>query len=176
MSEGTERVESTGPTIETLGEGYQLYQSQPFAQSAEELFDFFRDPENLEEITPNRLNFRILDADPLPVREGTVIEYRLRLRGIPLSWTTEITAFEPNEYFQDTMLDGPYAKWEHIHTFERVNGRTVMGDQVHYEMPFGWLGEMVHELTVRKDLKHIFRHRARTLRNRFGPASPSERI
>lgn len=171
MSTNQGPVESSGPTIDRLGAGYQLYQSQPFNQSREELFDFFRDPENLEEITPNRLNFQILNADPLPVREGTVIEYRLRLRGIPLSWTTEITTFEPNEYFQDTMIDGPYEKWEHIHTFERVNGRTVMGDQVHYEMPYGWLGTMAHEWIVRKDLKHIFSYRARTLRERFGPVS-----
>lgn len=161
-------AQTTGPTIESLGEGYQLHQSQYFSQPVEELFDYFRDPQNLEEITPDRLNFRILNVDPVPVREGTVIEYRLRLRGIPLSWTTEITAFEPNEYFQDTMISGPYAKWEHIHTFERVRGKTVMGDQVHYEMPFGFLGTFVHEMMVRKDLKHIFSHRARTLRERFG--------
>mgnify|MGYP000616262432 CR=1 FL=1 len=170
MTEKNGHAESTGPTIDSLGQGYQLVQSQPFAQPVDELFDYFRDPENLEEITPDRLKFRILDADPLPVREGTVIEYRLRLRGIPLSWTTEITAFEPNEYFQDTMIDGPYRKWEHIHTFERVNGRTVMGDQVHYELPYGWLGELVHELLIKRDLKHIFQYRARTLRDRFGPA------
>lgn len=167
MSTPNDTARSTGPTIDSLGEGYQLYQSQSFARPVEELFDFFRDPGNLEEITPDRLNFRILDANPLPMQEGTVIEYRLGLRGIPLSWTTEITAFEPHEYFRDTMISGPYAKWEHIHTFERVNGRTVVGDQVHYELPFGWLGELAHGTFVRKDLEKIFSHRARVLRERF---------
>jgi ligand-binding SRPBCC domain-containing protein len=44
----------------------------------------------------------------------------------------------------------------------------VMGDQVYYELPYGWLGTMAHKLFVKRDLKHIFRHRARVLRDRFG--------
>lgn len=158
----------SGPSIQRMGEGYQLSQSQTFRQSVDELFSFFLDPENLETITPDRLNFEVRDADPVPPSEGTVIHYKLRLRGIPLRWTSEISDFESERYFTDTMIEGPYHRWEHIHTFETIDGQTVMGDQVYYELPYGWLGRVAHGLFVKRDLKHIFRHRAEVLRERFG--------
>lgn len=161
-------AEFSGPTIQRMGEGFQLSQSQTFRQTPDELFEFFLEPENLETITPDRLNFQVLEAEPHPPREGTVIHYKLRLRGIPLRWTSEISDFESGRYFTDTMIEGPYNRWEHIHTFETIDGHTVMGDQVYYELPYGWLGTMAHTLFVKRDLKHIFRHRARVLRDRFG--------
>ncbi len=158
----------SGPTIQKMGNGFQLSQSQTFRQSIGELFSFFLDPQNLEAITPDRLNFTVLEANPVPPREGTVIRYKLRLRGIPLSWTSEISDFESERYFTDSMIEGPYKRWEHIHTFETINNRTVMGDQVYYELPYGSAGRFAHLLFVKRDLKHIFRHRAQALRKRFG--------
>lgn len=158
---------SVNPTISPLAEGYQLQQSQSFNQELDELFTFFEDPNNLERITPPRLQFSVNDYTPKPVQEGTVIEYRLTLRGIPIRWTSEIVDYVPNEHFTDRMIRGPYKKWEHIHTFERIQGRTVVGDQVHYEMPYGWFGEIAHRLFVRSDLEHIFKYRAETLSQIF---------
>jgi ligand-binding SRPBCC domain-containing protein len=158
---------NVNPTISPLGEGYQLQQSQTFDRDVESMFDFFEDPENLERITPPRLQFSVKGYDPKPVQEGTIIEYNLKLHGIPIRWTSEIVDYEPNHHFTDRMLQGPYRKWEHIHTFERIQGQTVVGDQVHYEIPYGWFGEIAHRLFVKSDLEHIFEYRAETLSEIF---------
>jgi ligand-binding SRPBCC domain-containing protein len=65
------------------------------------------------------------------------------------------------------MIRGPYRKWEHVHTFETIRGRTVVGDQVYYELPLGWIGELAHGLFVKSDLKDIFKYRAKKLAEIF---------
>lgn len=171
MTESATTTGETRPNLHPLGKGYELNQSQSFHQSVDELFDFFADPRNLEKITPPWLNFSVESCGDRPVREGTTIHYTLSLHGFPVSWTTRIKEYSENEYFVDEMIDGPYRVWEHIHTFERIRGRTVMGDQVYYEMPCGWVGELAHRWLVKGDLENIFTYRAEALRSIFGPGN-----
>ena len=60
-----------------------------------EVFEFFSKAENLQELTPAFLHFRILSVDPAPVRKGTLINYSLRWRIFPIHWTTEIIEWQP---------------------------------------------------------------------------------
>lgn len=127
------------------------------------VFRFFSDPRNLERLTPGWLGFRILTPDPLPVGEGAVYDYRLRLRGLPLRWRTLITAWEDGRRFQDLQVRGPYALWRHTHRFEdTADGGTRMTDEVHYRLPLGILGALVLPL-VRRDVARIFAHRQAVL-------------
>jgi ligand-binding SRPBCC domain-containing protein len=119
---------------------------------------------NLEALTPPWLNFKILTPLPIDVHEGTLIDYRLRLRGVPVRWRTRISVWQPPYRFVDEQLRGPYRQWIHEHTFEAHQGGTLVRDHVRYAVPFDWL---VHRLLVRPDVERIFRYRAAELRRRF---------
>lgn len=126
-----------------------------------EVFPFFADAANLERITPPWLRFRVVSPTPIDMRAGALIEYRLRLHGVPLSWLTRIEAWEPPHRFVDRQLRGPYRSWWHEHTFAPDGaGGTVMRDLVRYSLPFGPLGSAADALLVRRDLARIFDHRA----------------
>jgi ligand-binding SRPBCC domain-containing protein len=146
---------------------HMLERSQRISGEAAELFEFFADPRNLEEITPPWLHFRILEA-PERVSAGARIEYRLRLHGLPVRWVSRIEDWEPPHRFADTQLRGPYTLWHHTHTVEPNGDGVVMRDTVRYALPLGPLGEVVHRLLVRRDLERIFDFRREAIERRFG--------
>lgn len=132
-----------------------------------EVFPFFADAHNLEAITPPLLRFRVITPSPIPMAVGTLIEYRLRIHGLPIRWQTLIQDWTPDPThprFVDTQLRGPYALWHHTHEFEPVgDDRTAMTDTVRYAIGFGPLGDVAHRLFVRRDVEAIFDHRARVV-------------
>lgn len=129
-----------------------------------EVFDFFSDAANLERITPPFLRFRIETPLPIEMRNGALIDYRLRVRGVPIRWRTEIRSWEPPLRFVDVQLRGPYRLWEHTHTFEERDGGTLCGDTVRFAV---WGGALVERLFVRREVAAIFAYRERVLRGLF---------
>lgn len=141
---------------------------QVVAQSRERVFPFFADAANLGRITPPELGFRILTPPPIVMAEGAIIDYRIRLALVPLSWRTEITRWEPPGEFVDVQRRGPYAQWIHRHTFTDLpGGRTLMEDEVRYRLPFGPLGLVALPL-VRREIARIFAHRRRVVAELYG--------
>ena len=130
-----------------------------------EVFGFFADAGNLQAITPPWLHFRILSPQPIAMRAGARIDYKIRLHGIPVGWKTEITAWERPLRFVDEQLRGPYRLWVHEHTFQEIAGGTLAEDLVRYAVPGGAL---VNLLLVERDLRTIFRYRQRKLQDTFG--------
>jgi ligand-binding SRPBCC domain-containing protein len=122
----------------------------------EELFPFYADARNLERITPPWLRFRIVTPAPIAMQVGTLIDYRLRLHGVPLPWRSEITAWEPPRRFVDEQRRGPFRRWVHEHLLEDRDGGTRVRDRVTYEPPGG---SVVDRLLVRRDLERIFAYR-----------------
>jgi ligand-binding SRPBCC domain-containing protein len=135
-------------------------------RSVEGVFAFFADAENLERITPPELRFRIVTPTPITVAEGTIIDYRLRLFGVPFGWRTRIAAWEPTSHFVDEQVRGPYRSWTHRHTFEALGEHTAMTDRVEYALPLQPAGEVVAPL-VRRQLERIFRYRASAIQQIF---------
>jgi uncharacterized protein len=146
---------------------HQLIRAQWIPKPIEEAFAFFSQPENLEKITPPWLGFHILKADH-PLHAGALIEYKLKVRGLPMRWLTEITAWEPPFRFVDNQLRGPYKLWHHEHRFATKDGGTLIGDRVDYALPLGFLGELIHTLIVRRDVDNIFQYRQQRLKELIG--------
>jgi ligand-binding SRPBCC domain-containing protein len=133
--------------------------------SLTEVFDFFADAQNLQELTPGFLHFRVLTPAPIPMQVGTQIDYRIRMHGIPMKWRSLISAWEPPFRFVDEQVTGPYSFWHHEHVFSETHGGTLIRDVVDYGVPGGWL---IHKLFVRRDLEAIFRFRTEKMQERFG--------
>src|SRR5689334_5534847 len=127
---------------------YLLEQTQNIPRPLEEVFDFFSRAENLETLTPDSVRFKILTPLPIEMKAGTLIDYQIRISGIPVKWRTEIIEWEPGKRFRDIQLFGPYNKWDHLHVFESIPGGTRMKDYVEYQMPLGPLGRLVHWIRV----------------------------
>jgi ligand-binding SRPBCC domain-containing protein len=139
----------------------------------DEVFAFFSDASNLERITPNELKFSILSPQPIDMKVGALIDYRLRLAGVPFTWRTEITAWNPPHSFEDTQLKGPYAQWIHTHTFREEDGRTLITDRVRWKLPLSPLGDLVYPV-VNWQLGRIFAHRRRVIADVFqDPDAPA---
>ena len=140
----------------------------------EVVFAFFADATNLERITPPELRFHILTPPPIARQEGALIDYRLRLFGVPLHWRARITDWEPLAGFVDEQVRGPYRLWRHAHRFYDGNEGTVIEDTVHYRLPFGSLGDLFHPLVLLQ-LKRIFRFRQSAVRRCLLGADRAER-
>ncbi len=139
---------------------FHLKTDQKIQKPQDELFSFFSDAQNLAEITPPWLHFRVLTPPPIEMKVGTRIDYRLKLRGVPIRWQSEITAWNPPHSFVDEQRRGPYRRWIHKHTFVAVPGGTLVKDEVEYAVFGGWL---VHKLFVAPDIDKIFAYRSQKL-------------
>ncbi len=129
-------------------------------RALEETFEFFSDAFNLEKLTPPFLKFTVLTPAPIDLRDHAVIEYRLKVRGIPVRWKSRISSWEPPHRFVDEQLKGPYRKWRHEHSFEAHPDGTLVRDHVRYAV-LG--GALVNRFFVRPDVEKIFDYRTEAL-------------
>ena len=138
---------------------HRLEREQRLARPVADVFAFFAEARNLERITPPWLTFRVRTPEPIAMGVGTLIDYRLRVHGVWLNWTTRIEEWESGVAFVDRQIAGPYALWRHRHTFRAAGDETIVADRVDYALPLGRLGDLAHALFVRRDLERIFAHR-----------------
>lgn len=132
-----------------------------------EVFPFFADAKNLESITPPLLNFKIEKVSTDQIKEGTLIDYKLKIRSVPVRWKTVIQEWLPPNRFVDHQLRGPYQLWHHTHEFESLGPGTLMTDQVQYKLPFGYLGWIVASWFVKEDVQKIFTFRRKIIQEKF---------
>ena len=135
-----------------------LEREQLLARPLEEVFRFFSEASNLALLTPPSMHFRLITAQPVQMRDGTLIEYRLRVHGMPIRWVSRIEDWEEGVGFADRQVKGPYRHWLHRHGFEATEDGTRIVDRVEYALPFGVLGLLGVPL-VRRELDAIFAYR-----------------
>jgi ligand-binding SRPBCC domain-containing protein len=142
---------------------YVFRASQEIALPRDAVFDFFSRAENLGRITPPTLGYEMLTPTPVEMREGTWLDYRISLYGIPMSWRSEITVWDPPHEFADEQRVGPYKQWIHRHTFTEIDQQnTLMEDEVRYRLPLEPLGDIAQFL-VERELRTIFDFRRRSV-------------
>ena len=133
---------------------------QTLEQPLTKVFDFFSDAHNLTVITPPWLRFEVITPAPIEMNVGTRIDYRLKLRGVPIRWQSEITEWNPPYAFVDVQRRGPYRLWRHTHTFDETEDGVIIGDTVEYAV---WGNELIGRFFVRPDIEKIFAYRAEQL-------------
>jgi ligand-binding SRPBCC domain-containing protein len=139
---------------------YELETSAWVPVSCLKAFELFADAFKLEAMTPPFLGFAVVTPAPIEMKSGRLIDYKLRLHGIPIRWRTRITDWKPPSRFVDSQIRGPYSMWMHTHTFDEIDGGTLMRDVVLYSAVGGAL---VHRLFVKRDLQRIFEYRQKML-------------
>lgn len=146
-----------------------LEREQVIPRPRAEVFAFFSNAANLERITPSDVGFELLTPLPIEMKAGAIIDHRIRVLGIPMRWRTRIDRWSPESSFVDVQERGPYAFWEHTHTFEPIgDDRTRMTDRVVYRAPLGPLGTIARHLFVTRMLERVFDHRRRGIEEIFG--------
>ena len=143
---------------------HTLTRQQELDGTPQDVFPFFADATNLEAITPPLLAFQVTTPRPIAMHAGTLIEYRLKIRRVPIRWRTLIEQWQPSEAFVDTQIKGPYQLWHPTHTIEPLpGGRTLMSDVVRYSIGYGLVGDLAHSLFVGRDVASIFDYRAEVI-------------
>ena len=148
-----------------------VHRETTVASPLEETFAFFSDANNLERLTPPWLNFQVRSQGPLTMREGLLIDYLIRLRGVPIPWKTRIDVWEPGVRFVDRQLNGPYRWWRHEHRFETVPGGTRVIDHVEFVPRLQWFTGRF----VTTDVERIFDYRTEKLKGMFGEGERHDR-
>jgi ligand-binding SRPBCC domain-containing protein len=152
----------------SAGRVYVLERRQRLELAVERAFEFYAEARNLAVITPPWMGFEVITPGPIEMRPGALIDYRIKLHGVPLRWRTRIDVWEPPVRFIDVQVRGPYALWEHTHTFEPDGEQAVViGDRVRYSIPLGSLGQAAHAMFVKRDLKRVFDYRERAVAERL---------
>ncbi len=148
---------------------YTLHAKQNLPITMDEAWDFLSNPKNLKVITPDYMGFNIQSGADRPMFAGQIIEYIVTpILGIKTKWVTEITHVVDKEYFVDEQRFGPYALWHHKHFIKEIKGGVEMEDLLHYKLPFGVLGQLVHPILVKPKLNEIFEYRKNKLVELFG--------
>lgn len=133
----------------------------------ENVFSFFSDGANLQKLTPSDMQFKVINQSTEKLQAGTLIDYKLKVHGIPMKWKTRINSFNENESFVDDQLKGPYTKWLHRHSFTSVKGGTLICDDVAYKVPLGLLGDITAGWFIKMDIKKIFNYRNKVVKEIF---------
>jgi ligand-binding SRPBCC domain-containing protein len=135
-----------------------------------EVFEFLADPRNLPLVSPPPTRLVWLAPPPRLLSAGAVLDFSVRMLGVPVRWRVMIREFDRPHRFIDVQLRGPFTRWEHRHRFvEGTEPRdercgTWVEDRLVYQMPLGWLGDVAHALAARRRITALFDYRERRLR------------
>lgn len=148
---------------------HRIYKEQQLGCDIETAWEFFSSANNLSKITPKDMNFIVLsEMNDDGIYEGMIIDYYVSpILGIKMKWKTKITQVDFRKSFTDFQEKGPYALWNHHHEFIANEKGVLMRDSVDYQLPFGFLGEIVHKIFVKKKLEHVFSYRYKVLEELF---------
>lgn len=136
---------------------YRLHRRQKLPLSPKEAWEYCSTPTTLECSTPPFLRFEIQSELPDSAYSGAIIVYRIRaIAGIPMTWVTEVKQVNKPFMFVDEQRLGSFKFWHHQHRFHKLDRGVEIEDILHYAMPLGWVGRLLHWLIIRNRVRLIF--------------------
>lgn len=148
---------------------YKLQKHINLPIGKEEAWSFLSDPKNLQKLMPNEMGFDIISGAETKAYAGQLIEYHvIPFKGFKTKWVTEITHVKEPDYFVDIQLYGPYKLWHHKHFIHEIENGVCIEDVVHYRVPLGFLGRIMHPIIIKPKLEEIFKTRTLRMNKLFG--------
>ena len=133
----------------------------------EELFEFHRDTSNLEKVSPQNLDVKIIKMDEVPMEQGSEVELKISKFGIGIKWKIKILHLEPPNLISDLQEKGPFKHWLHNHRFEKTERGTLMTDEIFFMPPLGVLGIPLVPF-IKLNLNNMFEYRHKRMKEIFG--------
>jgi ligand-binding SRPBCC domain-containing protein len=76
-----------------------------------------------------------------------------------------ISAYEPNEFFQDTMIAGRFRFFQHDHFFTEIAGQVLLKDAVRFSLPYGSFGRLIGKRILVPHIADLMRRRFALLKH-----------
>lgn len=130
----------------------------------EAAFAWHERPGALDRLIPPWESVRVVSRSD-GIYNGARVELVHRLGPLRVRWIAEHSEYEKNRQFRDTQLAGPFAHWNHLHTFEPAGPqKCCMTDSIEYRLPAGPLGQALGGESVRSKIERMFTYRHETTR------------
>ena len=129
--------------------------------SPERVFAFHELPDALERLVPPWEKVAVVQkADISNVGSRAIIEQKI-FGLIPSRWVAEHTAYDPPRMFEDIQVSGPFASWRHRHIVEPHPEGAVLCDEIEFEPPMSFLGELAAPFLIMPKIEKMFEYRHR---------------
>ena len=126
--------------------------------SVEKVWAFHERSDILEILTPPWQPVKVIRREG-GLGVGAITEFRLFLGFIPIKWIARHTECIERKLFVDEQIEGPMKSWLHRHEFEQENGNTRLTDRIKYEIPGGFIAELLLGWWVELRLRDMFKYR-----------------
>jgi ligand-binding SRPBCC domain-containing protein len=136
----------------------QLRFEQVVAAPREVLFEFHLDPANLALLLSGWKGFELVSHDGR-IRPGSRVRVRQRVGPFTHQMTFEHTVCEPPHRFGERQIEGPFARFEHVHEFTATDGGTIVVDRVDFELPWHFGGALAERWIAAPELRRFFAFR-----------------
>lgn len=104
---------------------------------------------------------------------GETVTWRARHFGLWWTLTSRITVVDRPTRFADEQASGPFARFEHTHTFKSTAGGTRMTDDWEHTTPFGPLGWLADRLFLTRHMRRLLETRNAALKAEAERPSPT---
>lgn len=125
----------------------------------ERVFAFHELPDAFDRLVPPWEDAKIVQrADISKVGSRAIIEQRI-FGIVPTRWVAEHTAYDPPRMFEDVQISGPFASWRHKHIVEQHADGAVLRDEIDFEPPLSFIGDLAAPLFIFPRIEKMFEYR-----------------
>ena len=94
------------------------------------------------------------------IRDGASVELRVPVGPFSTHWKLEHRDYIANQQFRDVLLDGPFAFYEHTHSFESTSvNSSLLTDRIDYDLPLGAIGAVFGSGFAHQTFERVFHFR-----------------